>query len=75
MAGILPLLPFTAATSVASSSTLAGVARTGSPSGVACRQQLVEELDSSASAPVAHVTFEQEPPTHAERGAEPSVQL
>ncbi|CAI5517695.1 unnamed protein product [Closterium sp. Naga37s-1] len=64
MAGILPLLPFAAANSVGSSSTLAGVAGTGSPSGVACRQQLVEELDSSASASVAHVTFEQ-----------PSVQL
>ncbi|CAI5534029.1 unnamed protein product, partial [Closterium sp. Naga37s-1] len=63
MAGIPPLLPFAAATSVASSSTLAGVAGTGSPSGVA-RKQLAEEMDSSVSAPVAHVTFEQ-----------PSVQL
>ncbi|CAI5460327.1 unnamed protein product [Closterium sp. Yama58-4] len=50
-----PLLPFAAATAVASSSTLAGVAGAGSPSSVACGPHLTEGLDSSSSAPAAHV--------------------
>ncbi|CAI5993699.1 unnamed protein product [Closterium sp. NIES-64] len=55
IAGMPPLLPFAAAGAVASSSTLAGVAGAGSPSGVACGPQLTEGIDSSPSAPAAHV--------------------
>ncbi|CAI5512613.1 unnamed protein product, partial [Closterium sp. Naga37s-1] len=57
IAGMPPLLPFAAAAAVASSSTLAGAggAVVGSPSGVACGPQLTEALDSSPSAPAAHV--------------------
>ncbi|CAI5522029.1 unnamed protein product [Closterium sp. Naga37s-1] len=62
--GMPPLLPFSAAGAVASSSTLAGVAGgvVGSPSGVACgacKQQMAEGSDSSASGPVAHVSEQQ----------------
>ncbi|CAI5460305.1 unnamed protein product [Closterium sp. Yama58-4] len=53
-----PLLPFSAAAAVASSSTFAGVAGAGSRSGVACGEQLAEGLDSSPSAPAEHF-FEQ----------------
>ncbi|CAI5930420.1 unnamed protein product [Closterium sp. NIES-65] len=55
IAGMPPLLPFAAAGAVASSSTLTGVAGAGSPSGVACGPQLTEGIDSSPSAPAAHV--------------------
>ncbi|CAI5534066.1 unnamed protein product, partial [Closterium sp. Naga37s-1] len=53
--GMPPLRPFAAAAAVSSSSTLAGVAEAGSRSG-ACKQQVAEGSDSSASAPVAHVS-------------------